>query len=410
MISIPWSRSETIKDLREDIWRYISAQAEPQEQLLQAGALLQLNSTDIAVLAGVHFLESDSVQNLLDKRQYLSRRMATSSVDEEELSHAQIRGPIVWPRTYGARTAHGWSSNLYVTTPVRRAFQTPENELLRHVLSSIDITAARVRRHLGWGTNTLEETVGARVHRRGEAAGSWLRTRQLAEVEPKPITPRAVHAVRSGRKRQVYQEVLDVYDQLQRLVERLDRQAIRDAVEQTGLSITDDNCLFELLIFFKTLSSLSGQGWHVGNFSFVGGVQKTLSIRCQREDEQLEVWYQRPPSELSRNSIRTDVLKDHGVKVGTTRPDVIMRRSKSGIARWILIECKRYDDPNNGARAAVTDLLAYRRSFNSELIHSVGTYGIGAVWGADLSPIKGEIILATPDKLASALAIVFENL
>ena len=116
MRSLPWSRSETIKGLREDIWRYISAQAEPQEQLLQASALLQLNPTDVAVLAGVHFLESDPVQNLLDKRQYLSRHMATSSVDEEELSHAQIRGPIVWPRTYGARTAHGWSSNLYVTS------------------------------------------------------------------------------------------------------------------------------------------------------------------------------------------------------------------------------------------------------------------------------------------------------
>jgi hypothetical protein len=206
----------------------------------------------------------------------------------------------------------------------------------------------------------------------------------------------------------VYQEALEVYEQLQRLVERLDRQAIRGAVEQTGLSITDDNCLFELLILFKTLSILSDQGLLIGNFSFVGGVQRTLSIRCKRNYDQLEVWYQRPPGDLSKNSIRTEVLKDHGVKVGTTRPDGIIRRSNADIAHWVLIECKRYDDPSIGAREGVTDLLAYRRSFDSELIPSMGTYGIGAVWGADLSPITGEIILTTPDKLASALAMALE--
>jgi len=137
----------------------------------------------------------------------------------------------------------------------------------------------------------------------------------------------------------------------------------------------------------------------------VGGIERTLSIRCRREEERLEVWYQRPPGELSRNSIRTEVLHHHGVTAGTTRPDVIMRRVKSGITQGLLIECKRYDDPHTGAREAVTDLLAYRRSFDAALNRSVGTYGIGAVWGSDLDPQEGEIVLCTPDSLADALTI-----
>jgi hypothetical protein len=56
------------------------------------------------------------------------------------------------------------------------------------------------------------------------------------------------------------------------------------------------------------------------------------------------------------------------------------------------------------ARKAANDLLAYRRAFGSLLDDQPEPYGLGLAWGRELEPNSGaEIMLATPDTLASAL-------
>ena len=66
----------------------------------------------------------------------LMRKLATASDHEEELSTQRIRGQVDWSRTLALRSTAG-ASDLYVTAPPRRVYQTPENELLVHVLDAI---------------------------------------------------------------------------------------------------------------------------------------------------------------------------------------------------------------------------------------------------------------------------------
>jgi hypothetical protein len=58
------------------------------------------------------------------------------------------------------------------------------------------------------------------------------------------------------------------------------------------------------------------------------------------------------------------------------------------------------------ARAALLDLLAYRRAFAATLANQAGTYGIGYAWGSSLEPAaNAEVMLCTPDTLSTVLAV-----
>ena len=82
-----------------------------------------------ARLGRLQFLVSDESGALLQQLPFLVRRLATTTASEEEWSAERIRGAIQWGRTIGVRQATG-IPHMYVTSPARRAYQTPENELL----------------------------------------------------------------------------------------------------------------------------------------------------------------------------------------------------------------------------------------------------------------------------------------
>ena len=100
----------------------------------------------------------------------------------------------------------------------------------------------------------------------------------------------------------------------------------------------------------------------------------------------------------------TQVLRQHGfTQPSGLRPDVILRRATDGWERWLLVEVKLYGHVEDGARAALQNLLAYRRTFDTRLAGSAGIYGLGIAWGANLQPTPAEIMLCTPDTIPAAI-------
>ena len=133
----PWSRDAAIEAVGADIWRYLThvARSEPELQL-DAAALLQMPPSELLTLAHAHFILSPDVSRLLESMGGLMRRLATTTVDEEERSADRIRGPIQWGPTLAAQTGTG-IRHVYVTAPARRAFDTPENQVLVAALAAI---------------------------------------------------------------------------------------------------------------------------------------------------------------------------------------------------------------------------------------------------------------------------------
>src|SRR5687768_8552206 len=129
MRDVPWDHAVQIARLRDRIWLHLTPSADVQTLLLEAGALLQMRESDILTLGQVHFLLSDEVGALIADLPHLLRRLANTTELEEERSTERIRGTILWAQTISARATSGLR-HAYVTAPARRAYQTPENELL----------------------------------------------------------------------------------------------------------------------------------------------------------------------------------------------------------------------------------------------------------------------------------------
>lgn len=396
MRSLPWWRGDRIAEARERIWLYLSpAVGLEQDTELEAAALLQLTEVDVLALARVHFLLTPEVKALLDGLPLLLRQLATTTAHEEEQSAERVRGAIRWGSTIAARTATGLP-HLYVTAPARRAFQTPENELLVFVLDAI----AQLGQQTGWHSNN-GEGIGRLVSERTAGAQRWLQSRMLLEVERRPPTPRVVARVRAGRHHRRYQHAIGAWERYRSLITQVDRAALRELIESTALVTRHDAVLFELLCTFAVIDALRGCGWHVDPLRLFGG---SLRMAARRSHERVELWYQRTPRMLAEPSRYTQVQRYHGfAHPSDLRPDMVLRRAGGASEHWLLVEVKLRRSVEEAARAALQDLLAYRRAFDARLGKGDGVYGLGIAWGADLQPIPTEVMLCTPDTIKVAI-------
>ena len=289
---------------------------------------------------------------------------------------------------------------MYVFEPARRAFQTPENEVLVAALDAVRSVGMRT----GWHRSATA-TVGADVRDRVRDAERWLHSRMLEGVERRPLTPKTLARVKSGRHRRRYQAALDVVVLYQRFMRRLDREAIRDAIEQHALAATSNDVLLELKCAFTFERALRAAGWAVSRPGLVRG---GLFLRAVRGSERAEVYYQRTPKELTRSSIYGAVQANHEMTAGVLRPDFVIHTQKQDTERFLLIEVKGVERPvDESARAAIFDLLAYRRAFDGALAGQAGCYGLGIAWGECLdAAAESEIAVCSPDRIEKALGLI----
>jgi hypothetical protein len=397
MHSLPWVRHDLIVQIKHDVWRYLTPGASIEQELLEAAALLQLPAFEVRTLGRLQFLISPKLGEFLDELPFLTRRLATTTASEEEWSADRVRGAIQWGRTIGVRHATG-IPHLYVTAPARRAYQTPENELMVLILDAV----TRLARQTGWHRSS-SDAVGRLVSSRVNQAERWLQLRALLEVERRPMTPSKLARIRSGRHRRRYASALAAYDRYRLLADKLDRPAVRAAVEQYGLVSRDDATLFELLCTFRTIDALRRQQWTLTRLGLFGG---SLRLRGHRGDVELELTYQATPRALSANSVYGGIQQRHGIAPGGLRPDLVIRTTSRGVQRWLVIEVKGGErSVADSARAAAYDLLAYRTAFAAQLDTQPGVFGLGIAWGAGLKPaFSGGVSLCTPDTIDTALS------
>jgi hypothetical protein len=396
--SARWDRAEAIARVRNEIWRYLTQAARTDDEIvLDASTLLQMRASEVRTLAQLHFILSPQVEALLSQMPLLLRRLTTTTTEEFETSAERVRGSIRWSETFAARAASG-SSHTFVTAPARRAFNTPENELLAFALEAI----RGFGRRTGWHRST-SAGAGSEVRRRVAEATRWLQARALAEIEIQPPTNRTTSRVRSGRARRSYKPVIDVVELYRRYLARLDRAAVREAIENHALVTSRDSVLLELLCTFRTISALRDLGWTAPK---PGLVRPPHILSAVKGQQRLELYYQHAPPDLAQGSIYRAVQQAHRfAAVGGLIPDLAIRVSGPRDVRWIMLEVKGVQRAvEYSARAAAIDLLAYRRAFDTVLSRQEGPYGIGVAWGRSFAPSRdAEIVLCTPDTLAAAL-------
>jgi hypothetical protein len=401
MENLAWDRAARITEVRDRIWNYLSPASRFEGPgLLVAGALLQWPEAEASRLGELQFLLCPETGDFLKSLHQLMRKLATASAPEEEWTGQRLRGPVEWNRTLAARNTTG-APHLYVTAPARRVYQTPENELLVHVLDAI----VAATQHSGWDRITPRQEPARRVRERLSAATRWQQNRMLSGIDRAAPAPRAVARVRSGRHAQRYAAVLRAYDKLTSLVEQMNRQAVREAIEQAGLVTAEEPILFELLTTFRVIDALTSLGWQMAPLTLFHGHVHTTGRTP--DGRRIDLWYQTTPPALAARSQYRQVLTAHGF-TGTRqlRPDITLQwTAPDEQQRWLLIECKlSQSGVRHAARQALADLLAYRADYDATLAATSGPHGLGVAWGAALHPVTtSDIVLCTPDRLPQAL-------
>jgi hypothetical protein len=403
--NLEWSRSDAIARLRRDVWRYVTTASVTDDDIpLMAGALLQMPADQVRYLAQLQFILSEAVGRLLHEMPTLIRRLTTTTETEVEASAERIRGPIRWGETYARRGASG-RSMVFVTAPTRRAFDTPENLVLAFALRAIADFGART----GWHTLAVAGPA-QEVRRRVSEATRWRQSRSLASLDPAPPPPTVLSRVRGGRHRRRYQAALDVVDLYGRFIARLDRWALRNAVERRALLASRDDVLLELECVFDTIRALRDQGWQAPPDALL---RPPLVFCGRRADDEVELFYQHAPLALRKGSRYGAIQRVHDFPgAGVHRPDLVLRLRQGAATRWLLFEVKGGTGRGvaDYARDAARDLLAYRRDFDSALAGQAAPYGIGYAWGAELRPsADSEIALCTPDTLPDALELLLPS-
>lgn len=395
--TLPWSRPVLVGRVRQDLWRYISPAATVEQDILFAAGLLRLAPADVRLLGARQFLVSGEASAFVEALPRLIRSLATTSSADEEWSPDRVRGPIVWGRTLGLRAAAGVRHG-YVTRPSRRAYQTPENELLVFLMDEV----VRLSTAVGWRW-PIGEGVGAEVSQRAAVVERWLGARSISQVERVPVTPRAVSRVRARRSRKRYQPVLAAHEIHERFVRMAERSEVRAAIEHSGLVALEDSLLFELHCFFDLLAALEAIGWRLG---FLGLLAGSVSIKGVRGDEALDLFFQTTPRDLSKGSNYAKSQRLHGVPVGALRPDFVLRyHPQPGVTHWVLLEAKGGARPIEVlCRRAILDLLAYSAAYEPALDSSAKTHLVGLVWGEGMEPeAASPIMLASPDQIQTAV-------
>jgi len=400
---LEWSRSDALVRLQRDIWRYVTrASTADDEVVLMAAALLQMPAGQLRFLARLQFILSEAVGRLLEEMPFLVRRLTTTTINELEVSAERVRGAIRWGETFAQRAA-GAPSHAFVTAPTRRAFDTPENLVLVFALRAI----AEFGQRTGWaspeGSGPAQE-----IHDRVAEATRWRQARALTGIDAAPPAPVTVARVRGSRVRRRYQSALDVIDLYARYIARLDRQALRAAVEHHGLVASQDSVLLELECAFDTVRTLRELGWAAPADALL---RPPLIFHGTRRGAVLELFYQAASAGLAKGSRYGIVQREHALRPSALRPDLVIRLRDGHRTRWLLIEVK--GGPKRGvadsARAALLDLLAYRRAFDPVLRDQPGVYGLGYAWGAQLdASTTSEVALCSPDTLPDALARIFD--
>jgi hypothetical protein len=126
----------------------------------------------------------------------------------------------------------------------------------------------------------------------------------------------------------------------------------------------------------------------------------------------LELYYQHAPHDLSVDSVYRAVQQSHEfAAVGGLIPDLVLRLRASSGDRWVIVEVKGVErSVTDSARAALQNLLAYRRAFSAALDGQIGPYGIGIAWGEQVAPaVSAEVVLCSPDTIGEALDIALET-
>jgi hypothetical protein len=182
----------------------LGALARPYEPIRVLSALLGLPTRTTRQLVGTVLATSEEAEELLERMPHILRSLAIASTDQPERCYGELRGPVLWSETMSARASSAGDPGLYVCATTTKAYDTDENRVLKHALSSIHLAARDVEH----GPDHHLDDVVRRAKHNGHEASRLLEHQTLGAVPIVPLRARALHRTRAGSRRSTYRPAL----------------------------------------------------------------------------------------------------------------------------------------------------------------------------------------------------------
>lgn len=177
--------------------------ARPYDPVRAVGALLGLPEAMARRLVGAMVATSDEVEDLLDVMPRVMRSLAIAHSDTPVRCAGEIRGPVLWGETIGARAAVAGDPGIVVCAAPERAYDTAENRVLVEALTRI-VDAGHAA-----DTHDPGDALVSRARHNAHRARRHLDHHALAAIDRRPDR-RALLRTRTGNKRAVYAPALAV--------------------------------------------------------------------------------------------------------------------------------------------------------------------------------------------------------
>jgi hypothetical protein len=189
-----------------ELWRRM---LRPFDATSAVEAITGLHPTSARQLTGSQLAISREVDNLLDRMHEIVRSLAVATTSSPSRSVGEVRGPILWSETAAARGASPGAGNVFICASPVKAYDTDENRVLVHALTTIR-DAARAADPTGHSHGNDETIRRARYN--GTRAIRALEHRTLASVRARRPTGRAVQKARSGLRARNYRAAVAVIE------------------------------------------------------------------------------------------------------------------------------------------------------------------------------------------------------
>lgn len=210
------------------------------------------------VLLDTHFLLTSEVQTFVNTLPERLRGIQTETTRNQYRTRGEIDGRIDWNATIATRHAENpTDQSLFVVENREQTYDTAENIVLKRLLVELESILDRV-------TSRFEKTTGWIEQRWDLSTKSIERFKQIVNQNvhtnrirsPKDFEPTERMLSRAAQSRSALYRDAAARLRDYRSLQDGDQKAVRDLIQQTTITPTGDDRLFELYVLFEVIGAL----------------------------------------------------------------------------------------------------------------------------------------------------------
>ncbi|QLG62212.1 hypothetical protein [Halorarum salinum] len=378
--------SELIEAVSRDLFAYVLDGELPEDDIAELikPADFPEQYADYDRLVSLHFLLRQKVQDFVESLPDDIRSIKTETTTEANVQREGVDGRINWESTYQARaTTSPKDSGLHVIESQTEQYNIPENIVLKALVNLIDGAIGDVDRYLDSNRSWVTESWVGEERTRERFQTLVERNIHLQRI-PSPTsnapTPRMLTRAQQSR-RELYRTAGSLL--AERRAYDSSKSAIQSLLQETTITPSGSQTLFELFTLFRVLDGLRNVGGpEIGKPTYHTLASGRTAAATYDGDRGLNVFYNQTPDDPSIEfkslpdeepaTARSDIalrtatqiadayFTDTDVRQHTNRPDVLITTDDNDppSRSYLIVEVK-YSTNKQTIRQGIREIVEY---------------------------------------------------